>query len=69
MTPPSNPLPASMLQDFRDWCDENHIRHRPGRDPKQVLQIQIGTAWHVLGHDSVPEALAPIINRFNKDYL
>ena len=69
-------LPVSLLQHFKEWCEDNQIEYRPGRDPqrRQVLQIKLGTAWQCIyrnaedpEYHSVPDPLVPVVNRFLKD--
>lgn len=72
-----NVFHVTHLQPFKDWCQDNQIEYRPGRDPhgRQVLQVKIGTAWQCIYHNngdkehySVVEPLMPVIRRFLKDY-
>lgn len=43
-----NLLHKTKLEDFKAWLDAQAIAHRPGRGDWQVLQVLIGTQWHVV---------------------
>ena len=38
-------LHVSQLAAFKKWLDANNVKHRPGKDEYQVMQVYYGGKW------------------------
>jgi hypothetical protein len=65
-------LHKTKLEDFKKWCDEMGIPHRPGKGDWQVLQVCVEFfGWKVIHkridmpeHLTVDERLIPLVHKF-----
>lgn len=68
-------LHKSHLTPFKIWLAERGYLYRPGRGDFQILQVQLGNAWHcIYERSNMPEhyttvtPLEPTVRRFIRDY-